>query len=146
MLRAPGLRLHTDVDRIARSTTVDWDELIARSRELDVTHAVYFSLELSATLLDAPVPAYVREALAPPAWKINVMSRWLNHVDLFEPDERKFTRPAMMAFAALLYDDAAGLLASVFDTDRSRLGPAHLGTKLRAGARRLRDVMSRYQS
>lgn len=144
-VRAPGLRLHTDVDRLALFTPPDWDAVVAMARRLEVKTAVYFSLAMARALLDTPVPESALRALEPPAWKVAAITGWLARVDVFEPDQRKFRRPDMMAFVALLYDDAAGLAASVFDTERDQLDLRHLPTNLARGARRMRDLVTRYQ-
>jgi len=98
-----------------------------------------------AHLLGTPIPADVLAALAPPAWKRDLVMRWLRRADFFEPDAKKFSRPGMMAFHALLYDDAAGLAASAMGTDRAHLGLRHLPGNLARGARRVFDLATRYQ-
>jgi hypothetical protein len=144
-VRAPGLRLHTDVDRLAVFTPPDWQAVGAMAKALSVKTAVYFSLAMAKALLDTPIPQSVLDDLRPPAWKIEAVTRWLARVDVFEPDQHKFRRPDMMAFTALLYDDAPGLAASVFDTDTSRLGLRHLPANLSRGAKRMFDVVTRFQ-
>jgi hypothetical protein len=144
-VRAPGLRLHTDVDRLAVFTPPDWGAVAAMACALSVKTAVYFSLAMAQALLDTPIPPSVLEALRPPAWKVEAITRWLARVDVFEPDQHKFRRPDMMAFTALLYDDAPGLAASVFDTEPDRLGLRHLPENLGRGARRMLDVVTRFQ-
>lgn len=144
-LRAPGLRLHTDVDRIARFTPPDWNAVVRKAHELQITTATYFSLALSRALLDATVPDHVVHALAPPQWKIDTIAAWLRKADLFEPAKQKFSRPEMLLFHALLYDDAQGLLASVLGTSRNKLGPRHVTRNFVSGVRRLMDVVTRYQ-
>ena len=85
-------------------------------------------------MVERPIPAD-REAVA----------GMLRAVDVFEPDQRKFSRPAMMLFAALLYDDAAGLLASALDAERRGLSLAAAPRLLRRGGARLWDVLTRYE-
>lgn len=144
-VRSPGLRLHTDVDRLVRYQTPNWDEVVTLARQLDVKHSVYFALAMAHGLLDSPVPIDVLHALAPPEWKRRAFVKWMQRVDTFEPDSPKFTRPEMLLFHAMLYDDAAGLAASVFDTDRDHLGAVHLPVNLARAFRRLKDVVTRYQ-
>lgn len=144
-VRAPGLRLHTDVDRLAAFTPPDWPAVGAMAKALSVKTAVYFSLAMAKALLDSPVPQSVLDDLRPPGWKVEAIAGWLARVDVFEPDQHKFRRPDMMAFTALLYDDAPGLAASVFDTDPGHLGLRHLPENLSRGARRLFDVVTRFQ-
>jgi len=147
--RAPGLRLHTDVDRLAAYQPPDWDRVAHMAAQLHIRTAVYFSLVLARALLDTPVPDATLAALAPPAPQRAAVVRMLRRADIFEPDQRKFSRPAMMAFAALLYDDPAELLASALDTERGGLAatlrPARWPSLARRAARRLTDIATRYE-
>jgi len=144
-VRAPGLRLHTDVDRLVAFAPPDWTAFVAQARNLQVKTPVYLSLACARELLGTVVPAEVFEALAPPPWKIRLALAWLRRADFFEPDRRKFTRLGMLAFHSLLYDDAAGLSASLMGTDRSRLGWRHLPSNVARGVRRVFDLLTRYQ-
>ncbi len=144
-VRAPGLRLHTDVDRLAVFAPPDWDALCRRCADLEVGTAVFFSLALARVLLGSPVPDSALEALAPAEWKRRVIFDWLSRVDLFEPDAKKFTRPEMAVFTALLYDDVPGLVASALDARRDELSLTGLPRLLPRGAARLRDLVTRYQ-
>lgn len=112
-VRAPGFRLHTDVDRIVRSSDIDWTLFIARVKSLKVKTAVFFSLVLAKEMLDTPVPNEVIEQLAPKPWKVKLMSGWLQKVGLFDPDEKKWGRFGYVIFVALLYDSLSLLLGSV---------------------------------
>lgn len=113
-VRAPGFRLHTDVDRIVRSCSIDWDLFSARAEELQVRTAVYLSLAFAQELLETPVPAAVLSRLAPARWKIRLMSAWLQRVGLFDPDGPKWGRLSYIVFVSLLYDDLGGFMAGVF--------------------------------
>ena len=144
-VRAPGLRLHTDVDRLAIYQTPDWHEVVRIASETEIKTATFFSFALAKLLLDSPVPDHVLETLAPPPWKQNAVAAMLEKVDIFEPDAKKFTRPEMLVFHALLYDDAPGLIASVFDTERGGFRLKDLPRTLNRGVRRMADVLTRYQ-
>lgn len=144
-VRAPGLRLHTDVDRLAHYTPPDWDRLVTMAREMHVTHSVYFSLALAKVLLHSEVPGAVFDALEPPTWKTRAMWRWFARVDVFEPEDAKFNRPEMMAFHAMLYDDARGLLASALGTEPDQLSWAKAPALAGGGVRRMKDLVTRYQ-
>lgn len=143
--RAPGLRLHTDVDRLATRATPDWTAFRRRCRELTIETASFFSLALAEALLDAPIPTAILDDLAPRPWKIAAVTRWLRRVDLFEPDESKFSRPALLAFQALLYDDARGLAAAAIGAPPDELGWRYLPRNVGRGVRRFVDLATRYQ-
>ncbi|MBN1426805.1 MAG: nucleotidyltransferase family protein [Anaerolineae bacterium] len=113
-VRAPGFRLHTDVDRIVCRQTVDWDVFLKRAIALQVKTAVYFSLAIPAALFDTPIPQPVLAALKPAAWKEHVLTNRLNKAGLFNPHEKKFGKLGYIVFNMLLYDDLAGLMRSIF--------------------------------
>jgi hypothetical protein len=144
-VRAPGLRLHTDVDRLAHYTPPDWELLVTMAHRMHVTHSVFFSLALANVLLDSEVPQEVLRALEPPKWKTRTMWQWFARADVFEPDNKKFNRLEMMAFHAMLYDDARGLLASVLDTEPDQLSLTKTPELVSSGARRMADIATRYQ-
>ncbi len=113
-VRAPGFRLHLDVDRIVHRQPIDWDLFLERALALQVKTAVYFSLAIPQALFGTPIPDAVLARLRPPGWKEGLISRWLQRVGLFNPDEPKFSRLGYILFTALLYDDLQGLLRSIF--------------------------------
>ena len=82
-VRAPGFRLHTDVDRIVRTCEIDWDRFLEMVHSLQVKTAVYLSLALANDLLRTPIPTHVLENIAPPQWKVRLMVHWLLRVGLF---------------------------------------------------------------
>jgi hypothetical protein len=113
-VRAPGFRLHTDVDRIIRSVKVDWTLFVDRVMKLQVKTAVFFSLALAYDLLKTPVPIEVLDKLRPASWKVWLISRWLEKVGLFDPDGKKWGRVGYVLFVALLYDSSTGLAKGIF--------------------------------
>lgn len=142
--RAPGLRLHTDVDRLAAAQPPDWEELARMAGELGLSTAVYLSLAIAEALLESSVPHTVLRQLAPPRWKRDLLCRWLRSVDIFEPTQRKFSRPAMLVFHSLLYDDLTTFRTSLAGTAR-RTALRSLPAEISAGAARLSDVLFRYE-
>lgn len=114
-VRAPGFRLHLDVERIVRAyPDLDWPLFLERVTALEVKTAVYFSLLIPHELFGTPIPEQVLTALRPPAWKERLISRWLDRVGLFNPHEQKFSKPGYIIFNSLLYDDFRGLLRGLF--------------------------------
>lgn len=112
-VRAPGFRLHTDVDRIVRECDIEWENFIQKAISLEVKTATFFSLVLASDLLGTPVPDYVKSRLKPNKWRIYVISSWLQRVGLFDPDGKKWSRIGYIVFVSLLYDSFAGFLKSV---------------------------------
>ena len=112
-VRAPGFRLHTDVDRIVRRQDIHWDAFVELVRSLQVSTAVYFSLAIPHDIFGSPIPKSVLQRLQPARWKTKLMTAWLRRVGLLNPDEKKFGRMGYVCFTALLYDDLSGLVRAL---------------------------------
>ncbi len=113
-IRAPGLRLHTDVDRIVRRCQIDWDAFVKEVDRLQVRTAVYFSLRIPTELLLTPIPPQVLELLHPPSWKVKALERSLQKAGFFHPHRKKWSRLGFIWFNLLLYDDFSGLWRALF--------------------------------
>ena len=118
-VRAPGFRLHTDVDRIVRSCSIDWDLFTSHVVALKVRIPVFFSLALAKELLDTPIPHHVLQLLSPSKWKTIIIINWLQRVGLFDPDGRKWGRFSYIVFVSLLYDSFSDFLLSIFPSTTS---------------------------
>jgi hypothetical protein len=112
-VRAPGFRLHTDVDRIVNYQEIDWDLFLKRVLNLQVKTAVYFSLLIPKELFKTPVPDYVLEKLEPNGWKKSLIIKWIQKAGLFNPDEKKFSKIGYIIFTSLLYDDLKGFFRGI---------------------------------
>ncbi len=112
-VRAPGFRLHTDVDRIVRGQEIDWDRFVQLTNELGVRTATFFSLVIARQICATPIPDVVCQQLAPSRPKQATMIRLLRSAGLFHPSERKFTRAQYLRFTSLLYDDLGGLWRAI---------------------------------
>jgi hypothetical protein len=112
-VRAPGFRLHTDVDRIVRECDIDWEVFTQIVISLEVKTATFFSLALASDLLNTPVPDHVMSRLSPSKWKVNVISKWLQTVGLFDPDGKKWSSIGYIIFVSLLYDSFSGFVRGV---------------------------------
>ena len=113
-VRAPGFRLHLDVDRIVRYQILNWNLFLSRVLDLGVRTPVYFSLAIPKALLGTSIPKEVLAALRPSNWKEQMITQWLHRIGLFNPDERKFSHLGFIVFSALLYDGVGGLCRAVF--------------------------------
>lgn len=146
-LRAPGLRLHTDVERIVRGTQVNWDLFLRSARRLRVQTAVYFSLWLPMLLIGTPVPREVLRQLEPTAWKRERIVRGLVRAGLFYPNAgRKFSRTGYLLFNLCLYDDLGVAGKAIFPdqtTMQKRYGTANWLSLPVQHARRLADLCFR---
>lgn len=113
-IRAPGIRLHIDVDRIVRRQLINWDRFLLHVRALAVKTPVYYSLAIPKGLFNTPIPDHVLDFLRPPAWKEQMTTKWLKRAGFFNPDEKKFGRLGYMLFTVFLYDDLKGLWQAIF--------------------------------
>lgn len=119
-IRAPGFRLHTDVDRIVRFQNIDWNIFLSKVISLKVKTAVYFSLLIPRVLLNTPVPQFVINKLAPGNFKEMIITEILNRAGLFNPDKKKFNKITYLLFNILLYDSYRQIFLNVFP-GRNRL-------------------------
>src|SRR5207253_313858 len=94
--RAPGFRLHLDVDRVVHGQKIDWDAVVEMVRRLGVGTAVFLSLSIPRGLFGTPVPPEVLGALAPAPARRAMLYRWLRSVSVFEPERPKFTRATQL--------------------------------------------------
>jgi hypothetical protein len=115
-VRAPGFRLHTDVDRIVRFQEIDWDLFVQKAKQMQVLTASYFSLAIPAEIFKTPVPKSVLQSLEPSRWKKKLMQRRIAAAGLFNPQNQKFSRFGYILFNSLLYDNYTGLLRGIFPT------------------------------
>ena len=113
-VRAPGFRLHTDVDRVVSEQNIDWDIFYSKVFNLRVKTAVYISLAMSQSLLSTPVPNKVLKKLKPSRLKIAIINRWLASVGIFRPDEPKWSKLGYIVFVCLLFDDLKTFISAIF--------------------------------
>jgi hypothetical protein len=113
-VRAPGFRLHTDVDRLVHELDIDWNLFLSRVEEARLCTAVYFSLQMAKELLQTPIPDWVLIRLSPAAWKRGIIRWWLMSVGLFDPMTPKWSRLGYVLFVILLYDNLVELVQSIF--------------------------------
>ncbi|HPB96314.1 MAG TPA: nucleotidyltransferase family protein [Polyangiaceae bacterium] len=145
-VRAPGLRLHTDVDRLAAFHAPDWDDVLLMTETLGVSTACYFSFALAHALLDTPLPQKILDELAPPRWQREAVLFLLRRAGLFEPDAPKFNRAEMAVLHSLLFDDPSRFLESASAIPREELRLAN-GHRILGGLfQRARDLITRYQA
>jgi len=113
-VRAPGFRLHTDVDRIVRGCPIDWDVFCDHVEKIRVRTAVYLSLSIPAALFGTPIPEEVLSRLNRTPWKNRLLQRWILKAGLFGPDDSKWSKLGYICFNLSLYDTIGGVLCGVF--------------------------------
>ena len=113
-VRAPGYRLHLDVDRIVSNNEIDWDLFIKKVNEVHSRVAVYFSLYLAQEILGTNIPAHVLDALRPSKSKEKSIMNMLLKANLMHPHGRKFSKLGFLRFQTALYDSFGDFLAVLF--------------------------------
>ena len=103
-VRAPGLRLHLDVERIVAHKTIDWDLFLEKVEATHVKASTYYSLYLANMLFDTPIPQYVLDALYPGKTKDRRIMKLISQAGLLHPGQRKFSKLQFLRFQTSLYD------------------------------------------
>lgn len=112
--RAPGLRLHLDVDRITAHDAIDWGRLIERVEELHVRTPVYFSLVIPKMLFNSQIPDHVIKQLKPGFIRWKAVAGMIAKTGLMHPHEKKFTKFRFMIFQLMLYDSIGDIVKLFF--------------------------------
>ena len=113
-VRAPGFRLHTDVDRIISTQKIDWKIFEKMVLELKTKTAVYISLSMAKNLIGTQIPEDILKNIKPNVLKIKIMQLWLMKVGIFEPDEHKWNKIGYIIFVSLLYDTWNDFFSGIF--------------------------------
>lgn len=113
-VRAPGLRLHTDVERIVAHKNIDWELFVKKAQDAHVKTAVYFSLLIPSKLFGTKVPDFVFEKLNPGKAKVKRISALLKKAGLLYPKKRKFNKLEFLRFQLSLYDSFSDMLVVLY--------------------------------
>lgn len=113
-VRAPGYRLHLDVDRIVSNKQIDWDLFVKKVNEVGSRTAVYFSLYFAKEILGTNVPDEVLEQLKPCECKRKRIMNMLLKANLMHPHGRKFSKLGFLRFQTSLYDSMGDFMAVLF--------------------------------
>ncbi len=103
-VRAPGVRLHVDVDRVTRDNPLDWVHVVREARALGAPTRVFVSFAMARGLLGTPIPDTVLEALAPAAWRWRRIAALLRRNSVIA-DGRPKLRRLEAALLDLLIDE-----------------------------------------
>ena len=106
-VRAPGLRLHLDVERIVAHKQIDWELFLKKVSDAHVKTSTYYSLFLANMLFGTPVPEEVLRALYPGKSKDKRLLKLISDAGLLHPKQRKFSKLQFLVFQTSLYDSVA---------------------------------------
>jgi len=113
-VRAPGFRLHSDVDRIVRFQKIDWSIFVNKVLTLKLKTAVYFSLFYAKQLLETPIPNDVLEKLNPVWYRKSLIEYFIKKADFFDQTKKKFSKTGYIIFNLALYDSVMENLTAFF--------------------------------
>ena len=103
-VRAPGLRLHLDVERIVTHKQIDWELFMKKVEAAHVKTSTYYSLYLAKMLFGTPIPQKVLDALYPGNRKNKRILKMISQAGLLHPKQRKFSKLQFLVFQMSLYD------------------------------------------
>jgi len=136
---ANGLRLLVDIHQLVRAEEVDWDDVVEAARRQRVCTVVHTALSYAQALLNTPVPAFVLEALQPPAWRCWLLARLLSPLAVCEGTRLSRSRRRYL-WLLLMTDrvkDSLRLIRLVLFPERQWLA-ARYGMVIRAASWRRR--------
>ena len=113
-VRAPGFRLHSDVDRVVRFQKIDWQIFINKVIDLKLKTAVYFSLFFAKELLNTPIPEFVFDKLNPSWYRKKIILYFINRAGIYNQKKKKFSKVGYILFNISLYDTLMQNFKSIF--------------------------------
>lgn len=113
-VRAPGLRLHLDVERIVSHQKINWDLFVKKVCDAHVKTSTYFSLYLANYLFETKIPKEVLSKLCPSKVKRERILRLISNAGLLYPERKKFSKLQFLCFQTSLYDRVSDMLYVVY--------------------------------
>jgi hypothetical protein len=113
-VRAPGFRLHSDVDRVVRFQEIDWHVFTQKVKELKLKTAVYFSLYFAKDLLDSPISDDVLSKLNPFWIRKIIIKHYIGQAGLYNQNKPKFSKFGYILFNLSLYDSLSENIKAIF--------------------------------
>lgn len=103
-VRAPGIRLFTDIDWLVRENRIDWDQYLIETRRLGFATRAFVALAMSSFLLSTPIPAHVLTALSPREQRCSAILSLLARNGIFVHDKTKLGKYESIKLDGLLED------------------------------------------
>lgn len=128
-VRAPGLRLHLDVERIVSLKSIDWELFVEKVKMVHVKTACYYSLLIPRLLFGTPIPDDIIQELAPSARKMEKISVLLAKAGLLHPKEKKFSKFAFLRLQTALYDSVSDMFRVIYPSYNWYMDRYALGSK-----------------
>jgi hypothetical protein len=118
-VRAPGFRLHSDVDRIIKFQSIDWSKFEEKVCNLEIKTAVYFSLYFASQLIKTPIPDFVFSSLKPSWYREKMILRFINKAGIYNQNKKKFSKIGYIVFNLALYDSIGQNIKAIFPSYNS---------------------------
>lgn len=118
-VRAPGFRLHSDVDRIVRFQAIDWEKFEEKVCNLKIKTAVYFSLYFASQLIKTPIPDFILSSLKPSWLRKKMILRFINKAGIYNQNKKKFSKIGYIVFNLALYDSIGENIKAIFPSYNS---------------------------
>lgn len=148
-MRAPGFRLHLDVERIVKNSNIDWSKFVKIVNEYNVKTPVYFSLIIPMELFSTPIPLFVMNALRPNIIREKYIYSVLKRVDIMHPHKKKFSKIKFAIFHIMLYESFQEIFKALFpsvDYVQEMYSIKTLTGLVKYYIRRIRDIVFRRSS
>ncbi len=105
-IRAPGLRLQVDVDRLVRDCNIDWDHFVREVRESNLSNRIFVSLAMAKGLVQTPIPEEVLQELQPSAIRWRGISTLLYQNGIIETGSPKLGKLQSLLLDILISEDS----------------------------------------
>ena len=106
--------VHSDVDRVVRFQSINWNKFENKVCDLQLKTAVYFSLFFAKELLETPIPERVLIKLMPAWFRRRSIHYFLKKAGLYNQDKKKFTKIGYILFNLCLYDTVGENIKAIF--------------------------------
>ena len=113
-LRAPGLRLNLDVERIVSHCQIDWQLFLQKVKDAHSKTVTYYSLYIPSVLFGTPIPKDILDTLRPSKSKCKKIEKMLVQAGFLHPLERKFSKLNFIRFQTMLYDSLSDALHTIY--------------------------------
>lgn len=107
-IRAPGVRLHTDLDQLVTVNTIDWNRFVEEARSIRGGNRVYVSLKMAKSLLGTEIPDQVIRTLCPGGMRARLIEWLLERDGVFVNDRRKLGRASAILLDFLIFEGGLG--------------------------------------
>jgi hypothetical protein len=104
-IRAPGVRLHVDVDRVVRDNKIDWAYFLSEVQLMGISTRCFVSLSMAAGLLETPIPFYALQALFPGRIRWSLIHKLLRNNGTLNDGKAKLPRFQSIFLDVLLCDE-----------------------------------------